>query len=53
MLKKILVAITAGIILAALLLPALAGNTVLVRNVVKEKAQATAMTDLHPVRLTK
>ena len=52
MLKKILVAVIAGVIIAALLLPALAGNSLL--NITsKQKATATVITDLHPVRLTR
>ena len=48
MLKKIVVAISAGIILAALLIPAIAGNTLVLSNVAVEKASAVAITDITP-----
>ena len=48
MLKKIVVAISAGIILAALLIPAIAGNTFSISNVAVEKAEPVALTDITP-----
>ncbi len=48
MLKKIVVAISAGIILAALLIPAIAGNTLVISNVAVEKAEPVALTDITP-----
>jgi hypothetical protein len=48
MLKKIVVAISAGIILAALLIPAIAGNTIAISNVAVEKAEPVALTDITP-----
>jgi len=53
MLKKILVAVAAGIIIAAILIPALAGNLRLANITSKQKAEPTAITNLHPVHLTK
>ena len=48
MLKKIVVAISAGVILAALLIPALAGQSVSIDNVAVEKVDAIAITDITP-----
>jgi len=54
MLKKIVVAVVAGIILAALLLPALAGNSILRGKIIAtQDAKAAAVTDFHKVSLTK
>ena len=48
MLKKIVVAVCAGLILAALLIPAIAGNSVSLGKVAVEKAEPIAVTDVTP-----
>ncbi|MBU1023438.1 hypothetical protein KKB99_04025 [bacterium] len=48
MLKKIAVAVSAGIILAALLIPAIAGNTVSISKMAIEKAEPIALTEMTP-----